>query len=75
MKPLILWVNDLLTAVFFLVVGFTMSLFIAGLAYGEGTAQHLQAKLGILAASVVCALGGLVVLAGAGRAQAEEAAS
>jgi NhaA family Na+:H+ antiporter len=47
-------------------IGFTMSLFIAGLAYGEGTPQHVEAKLGILCASLVCALFGLVVI-GLGR--------
>ncbi len=44
-------------------IGFTMSLFVAGLAYGEGTALHVEAKLGILVASLVAAIGGLVVLA------------
>lgn len=43
-------------------IGFTMSLFIAGLAYGEGTRPHLEAKLGILFASLVCAILGMVVL-------------
>lgn len=43
-------------------IGFTMSLFIAGLAFGEGTRPHLEAKLGILFASLVCAVAGMVVL-------------
>ncbi len=43
-------------------IGFTMSLFIAALAYGEGSALHQQAKLGILAASLVSAVVGLSVL-------------
>ena len=43
-------------------IGFTMSLFIAGLAYGEGSPQHLEAKLGILCASLLCAGAGLFVL-------------
>jgi NhaA family Na+:H+ antiporter len=43
-------------------IGFTMSLFVAALAYGEGTAPHVEAKLGILAASLVCAVAGMLVL-------------
>jgi len=43
-------------------IGFTMSLFIASLAYGEGSALHNDAKLGILVASLVSALAGLAVL-------------
>ena len=43
-------------------IGFTMSLFIASLAYGEGSAEVELAKLGILGASVIAALGGLIVL-------------
>lgn len=42
-------------------IGFTMSLFIAGLAFGE-SAMLDQAKLGVLTASVVAALGGLAIL-------------
>jgi len=44
-------------------IGFTMSLFVAGLAYGEGTPPHLQAKLGILVASLVSIIAGLATLA------------
>jgi NhaA family Na+:H+ antiporter len=42
-------------------IGFTMSLFIAGLAFGEGPLLA-AAKAGILAASVVASLGGYLVL-------------
>lgn len=43
-------------------IGFTMSLFITGLAFGEGELAH-QAKMGILTASVAAAvLGSLVLL-------------
>lgn len=44
-------------------IGFTMSLFIAGLAYGEGSPLHQQAKLGVLVASGVSAAAGLWLLA------------
>jgi len=47
-------------------IGFTMALFIAVLAYGEGTLLHQQAKIGILTASLVSALLGMLVL-GLGR--------
>lgn len=49
-------------------IGFTMSLFIASLAYGEGTPLHVEAKLGILVASLIAALGGLLVLSRTSRA-------
>jgi NhaA family Na+:H+ antiporter len=42
-------------------IGFTMSLFIAGLAYGEGSALAV-AKVSILGASVVAGIGGYLVL-------------
>ncbi len=42
-------------------IGFTMALFIANLAFGEGAALD-QAKIGILSASVVAAIIGLVAL-------------
>lgn len=48
-------------------IGFTMALFIAGLAYGEGTPLHAEAKIGILGASLASAIVGLAVLALAGR--------
>lgn len=47
-------------------IGFTMSLFISGLAFGEGATAE-QAKLGIIAGSVIAALGGWLVLAGSRR--------
>ena len=43
-------------------IGFTMSLFVANLAFEEGP-QLVAAKLGILAASLVCGIAGSVVLA------------
>jgi NhaA family Na+:H+ antiporter len=45
-------------------IGFTMSLFIAALAFGEGSVQDSAAKVGILAGSVLAALAGWLVLAG-----------
>jgi len=47
-------------------IGFTMSLFIAALAYGEGTAELALAKVGILSASVIAGAGGFVILRLAG---------
>ena len=43
-------------------IGFTDSLFIAGLAYGDGTPEDLEARLAILTASLVCAVAGLALL-------------
>ncbi len=43
-------------------IGFTMSLFIAGLAFGEGSELLAGAKLAILLASVVAGLGGWLIL-------------
>jgi Na+:H+ antiporter, NhaA family len=43
-------------------VGFTMSLFVAGLAFGEGGAMLEQSKLAILCASAVSAVAGVLVL-------------
>ncbi|HMB53075.1 MAG TPA: Na+/H+ antiporter NhaA [Thermoanaerobaculia bacterium] len=51
-----LWGTGLLAG-----IGFTMSLFIATLGFGGGGALD-QAKLGVLSASVVAAVGGLAVL-------------
>jgi NhaA family Na+:H+ antiporter len=44
-------------------IGFTMSLFIAGLAFGDGSTRNEAAKLGILGGSLVAALCGYGVLA------------
>jgi NhaA family Na+:H+ antiporter len=43
-------------------IGFTMSLFIAALAFGEGSAMNAVAKLGILAGSGLAALAGYAIL-------------
>jgi NhaA family Na+:H+ antiporter len=43
-------------------MGFTMSLFISALAFGEGSPQEAAAKLGIIAGSVAAALAGVTVL-------------
>ena len=43
-------------------VGFTMSLFIGGLAFGEGSHRNDAAKLGILLGSIVSAICGFIVL-------------
>jgi NhaA family Na+:H+ antiporter len=43
-------------------IGFTMSLFISALAFGEGSPQEEAAKLGIIAGSVAAALAGVTVL-------------
>jgi NhaA family Na+:H+ antiporter len=52
-------------------IGFTMSLFIATLAYGDGTAELDLAKVAILGASLIAGVGGFVILRGANRAQDE----
>ena len=44
-------------------IGFTMSLFIAGLAFGEGTSQDSVAKVGILAGTILAAIAGYLLLA------------
>jgi NhaA family Na+:H+ antiporter len=46
-------------------IGFTMSLFIAALAYGEGSSELALAKIGVFVASIVAGVGGFVVLRGA----------
>jgi len=43
-------------------IGFTMSLFIAALAFGDGTAQHAEAKIGLIGGSIVSAIFGWLVL-------------
>jgi len=47
-------------------IGFTVSLFVAGLAFGPGVIQD-EAKVGILAASVLAAALGATILVAAGR--------
>jgi NhaA family Na+:H+ antiporter len=47
-------------------IGFTMSLFIGSLAYGEGSAELTLAKIGILAASLLAGIGGFTILRRAG---------
>ena len=47
-------------------IGFTMSLFIAALAYGDGTAELDLAKVGILVASLIAGAGGFAILRTAG---------
>jgi len=46
-------------------IGFTMSLFIATLAFAEHTHHMVEVKVGIIIASVLAATGGLLVLGGA----------
>jgi NhaA family Na+:H+ antiporter len=48
-------------------IGFTVSLFVAGLAFAPGSPTEDQAKIGILAASVLAAAIGTVVLSAASR--------
>jgi NhaA family Na+:H+ antiporter len=43
-------------------IGFTVSIFVTGLAYDEGTAALDQAKVGVLVASAVAAVAGTVLL-------------
>ncbi len=43
-------------------VGFTMSLFVAGLAFAEGSALHNEAKAGILLGSTLSVVAGVIVL-------------
>lgn len=47
-------------------IGFTMSLFIATLAYGDGSEELALAKVGILGASIIAGIGGFLVLRTAG---------
>jgi NhaA family Na+:H+ antiporter len=47
-------------------IGFTMSLFIAGLAFG-GTPLLAAAKVGIVAASLLAGVGGWLILRGSGQ--------
>jgi NhaA family Na+:H+ antiporter len=43
-------------------IGFTMSLFVGTLAYGEGSAELALAKIGVLVASAIAAAAGLAVV-------------
>jgi NhaA family Na+:H+ antiporter len=43
-------------------VGFTMSLFIGTLAFGDGSGELALAKLGILASSIIVGVGGYAIL-------------
>jgi len=52
-------------------IGFTMSIFIASLAFPEGTELHL-AKLAILAASLLAGLSGILILLATGRKNPDE---
>ena len=52
-------------------IGFTMSLFIASLAFGEGDVLNL-AKIGIFAASLAAGIGGWFVLSSGQSAQADD---
>jgi len=48
-------------------IGFTMSLFIGGLAFGDGSHENDAAKIGILLGSTIAALAGFAVLGFAAR--------
>ncbi len=54
-------------------IGFTMSLFIATLAYGEASPDLELAKVGALVATVIAGLGGFTILHGARFGDAESA--
>jgi len=43
-------------------IGFTMSLFVAGLSFHEGSTLHVEAKVGILAASIIAGAAGFLAL-------------
>jgi Na+:H+ antiporter, NhaA family len=53
-------------------IGFTMSLFIAALAYGDGAPELALAKVGILAASLIAGAGGFVILRAGTEAQQQD---
>jgi NhaA family Na+:H+ antiporter len=52
-------------------VGFTMSLFIAGLAFGDGAARNIDAKIGIVSGSILSAIAAWAILAGSRPARNE----
>ena len=57
-------------------IGFTMSLFIGGLAFeGEANRYAIESRLGILAGSIVAGLAGYLVLRFAGRAKRDDSAA
>lgn len=56
-------------------IGFTMSLFIATLAYGEASPELALAKVGVLAASVIAGVCGFAILRGARSADAASTAA
>ena len=49
-------------------IGFTMSLFIAALAFGEGSPQDSDAKIGVLCGSIISAIAGYLLLSRAVKA-------
>jgi NhaA family Na+:H+ antiporter len=55
-------------------IGFTVSIFVAGLAYEPGSALQDEAKVGVLGASVLAAIIGWLVLRGSGERPVKRAA-
>jgi NhaA family Na+:H+ antiporter len=56
-------------------IGFTVSIFITGLAFGGSTVPAVEAKIGVLVASCVAAVLGTAVLLVATRRQAPESSA
>ena len=50
-------------------IGFTMSLFIAALAFGEGSPQDSDAKIGVLCGSIISAIAGYLLLSRTAKAR------